>query len=355
MKKSLLLILIISWISNLHAAVIEYDVYGVGPTIQNGILSCCKDSIQEYGQLQRQLRLGLTQDGEKLTKKLGDVQKLILQKINKLGDFSLIDISDVFYPQDRKNFITIDIVKADESYRLPPTVKRKIYPHLDKTEGLNQLYSLWKQYDEENINLIRMDKIDLKAKTCPVIHCTWGFDQKELKAYLPQFKTQSQKYKVQLVNIIEHSDNDDDRQIAILLLAHSEDYSALAHFLIKYTDDSSSVVRNNTMRVLSAILTKHAVKNLDINRIFQALDYPYLTDRNKAAAVLWQIVQKDSSTHSIVIQKTGATLIKLLKLKQPNNHDFAYLILKNLSHKNYGEYDYPKWELWVNTNKKNLS
>ena len=83
------------------------------------------------------------------------------------------------------------------------------------------------------------------------------------------------------------------------------------------------------MRVLGAVVDKHKVENLELKKITQALNYPYVTDRNKAAYVLLGIIKSNPETHFQVINESGKTLIELLKLKQPNNHDFAYQILKN--------------------------
>lgn len=179
------------------------------------------------------------------------------------------------------------------------------------------------------------------------MHCTWGFDKNDLKNILPKLQEGIKKHKHALFNVIKNSDDNQKRADAIFILANDTSDQELAHFLINYIDDSSDLVRNNAMRVLGAIVAKHKVSGLDVKKIFKALNYPYVTDRNKAAYILSELVKTDSNIHAKVIKHAGNTLIELLKLKQPNNHDFAYEILKEISHQHYGEYDYKSWSQWM--------
>ena len=39
----------------------------------------------------------------------------------------------------------------------------------------------------------------------------------------------------------------------------------------------------------------------------------------------------------------------MLRLGQPNNHDYAYRILKAISGQQFGERDYQAWETWLGT------
>lgn len=89
------------------------------------------------------------------------------------------------------------------------------------------------------------------------------------------------------------------------------------------------------MRVVGATVSSRTLEQLPLHKILLALNYPELTDRNKAAFIISSIAAHDVTTHKQIIMESGGTLINLLKLKQPNNHEFAYKILKTMSHKNY--------------------
>lgn len=42
-------------------------------------------------------------------------------------------------------------------------------------------------------------------------------------------------------------------------------------------------------------------------------------------------------------------LVEMLALKQPNNHDFAYRILKQVSGRDLGEHAVESWRAWLRT------
>ncbi|MFA5960575.1 MAG: hypothetical protein WC785_08655 [Tatlockia sp.] len=54
----------------------------------------------------------------------------------------------------------------------------------------------------------------------------------------------------------------------------------------------------------------------------------------------------DKKSRMLIIHKGKKNLLALLQLKQPNNHDWAYLLLKKISGKNYGAYNLSAWEKW---------
>jgi len=37
----------------------------------------------------------------------------------------------------------------------------------------------------------------------------------------------------------------------------------------------------------------------------------------------------------------------MLRLRQPNNHDFAHSILKQISGRSFGDREYAAWEAWL--------
>jgi hypothetical protein len=83
--------------------------------------------------------------------------------------------------------------------------------------------------------------------------------------------------------------------------------------------------------------------------VLHALNGPTTTDRNKAVAVVAGLVARPDGAklYREVIAQAGPILIKLLALEQPNNHDFAYSILKQVSGKDFGERDVAAWQRWL--------
>lgn len=330
----------------------NFDIYGVSPALQEQIFSLCKEDIQEYVRLSQKIKLSM--ELNEFMIKRHEVEQSIIKKVNTLGDFSVATISTISYPKNQTTYSTLDLVQKTDSNRLPKSPTRNEIKISKKSEGLKNLFQVWNNYNKRVLTLINQNKLDMKVRSCPVIHCAWGFDENEQKNDVPKLKEGAAKYKKQLIEIIKYSNNDEERGEAIFILANTKDYHEIVNLMISLTNDHSEVVRNNSMRVLGAITSKYDVPNLDIHRILLALNYPNVTDRNKASYVLWDIIRKDKSTHPLVIKESGTTLINLLKLKQPNNHDYAYLILKEISQQSYAENDYERWQQWLDLEKNKL-
>ncbi|MCC5792143.1 MAG: HEAT repeat domain-containing protein [Legionellaceae bacterium] len=336
----------------LYASPDNFDIFGVEDPIKQKIYSCCSDIVEKYLNKSKKMYRSSGQPSENDLLHRLQLEEQIFGKVKQLGDFAEVKISVVYYPSDQTMFGTMDIVKANEVYRIPSKKRVPDQSKVMPTNGTKSLLKIWRDYDERKLDLLRQNKLDLSKTSCPALHCTWGFDKEDIKNILPKLQAGVMQHKQALMNIIENSADDDERGDAIFLLAHDTHYQDIANFLMDFTDDASDLVRNNTMRVLGAIVDKHKVKNLKLSKIILALNYPYVTDRNKAAYVLFGIIKSRPETHAQVLNQSGNTLIELLKLKQPNNHDYAYQMLKVLSHKNYDENDYTRWSKWINEHQR---
>ncbi|WP_367607607.1 HEAT repeat domain-containing protein [Legionella sp. W05-934-2] len=327
----------------------NYDIYGVDEKTKQLISAACSDLMSEHLAYMSKLFTSPTNPSESELRYKEIIELKILDKAKQFGHFSHAKLSSVHYPTDKKIYVTLDLVNETDKYRIPKQIKTRAHADYPHKKEVNELFAIWYAYQDRQYDLIRKNQMDFGKLTCPVTHCIWGFNDKELKETLPKIKQAVAKHKADLIEIIKHSTHDQKRADAVFILAHDDNYIELASFLINYTDDSSEMVRNNVMRVLGAIAFKHELKQLDIQRILDALNYPYVSDRNKAAYVLLGIAKHNPATHSVIIHQAGDTLLQLLKLQQPNNHDFAYHILKEISKKSYGERDYLSWKNWLRT------
>lgn len=335
-----------------NANPLNLDVYGVDQPLQNKILACCQKEFSELVDLADKASAAYVNGGEwkPFALKKRGVEKSILKKINRYGQFNKAQISTIFY-DNQIPYTTVDIVKANETNRLPASPKREI-KHIVKDKGLTELYKSYSQYDKHAIALMQKGDLSEKGRSCPFIHCTWhGFSKEELISIAPKLAEGAVKYKQQLMNIVEHSDNNVDRQKAIFILGSTTEYKDFVPYLMKFIADEDQGVRNNVMRVLASITAHHELAGVDIHQVLKAIDYPFVTDRNKASAILYNIVQKNKASHPLIINTSGDNLVKLLKLKQPNNHDYAYRILRIVSNQNYSETDYSAWQKWVDAQK----
>ncbi|CAM3702160.1 hypothetical protein LLO_2902 [Legionella longbeachae NSW150] len=354
MEKIFKILLMTLYVSDLFSANSTIDVYGIDDPIASKIISHCNRNIQKYVEMESQMGAVSPDKVDDMLLKYMKLHHQVIKEIKKYGDFNLVDVSIIYYPDKNKRYTTIDIVPSSKMFRIPKPPKREINKELTLDTETKTLFKLWSQYNEINISLLNKGSFSSKKRTCPVVHCVWGFDKKELIEYLPKFRSFANKNKRQLMDIIRLSSNNEERGNAIFILAHLDDYRSTALFLFNYIDDESDLVRNNSLRVIGGILSTHKVDHLPLEKILEALNYPLVTDRNKAAYVLYNIAHNDATTHEQIITGAGNILINLLKLQQPNNHDPAYLILKEISHQNYSERDYQHWQQWIDSEKNKL-
>ena len=114
---------------------------------------------------------------------------------------------------------------------------------------------------------------------------------------------------------------------------------------LRLTDGSDSVRKNVLLAVQNAV-KKAPLKQVDMTPLFTLLDSPYAVDRNQSLSKIYQLVDSKSLSR-IIAKKVGDKLIELLMLKQPNNHDLAYSILKKISGQDFGAENSAAWKSWL--------
>lgn len=346
-NKILKMLCLLLMTNNAFSANIMLDVYGVYDQTANTIIEHCGKEIEKYVEMESKIGSATPDELDNLIAKHMEFRDSIVKKIKSYGNFKFVAISPVYYPNTNTRYTTIDIVPSSQIFRMPQSPHRTVNKALTLSKKAQNLFKLWSTYNEYNINLINKGKFNSKEKSCPAVHCLWGFDNEELTRYFPKFREFANAYNAELKNIIQLSPDEEQRGAAIFILGYSDDYQSTAKFLFDYTNDQSVLVRNNSMRVIGEILSTHNIEKLPLHNMLEALNYPLVTDRNKAANILYNVASHDVITHKQIIAESGDTLIKLLKLRQPNNHDVAYRILKEISHKNYDEHDYQNWAQWI--------
>ncbi len=276
------------------------------------------------------------------TEKSLQLQQSIEAEIKARYKFSFVNLSLVIYfkPSSGK-YLTIDVVEPeDESKRMTflPSPKGEF-------KDPDGLIALWEQYLNLSFELQRAGQFEY-PKNCPAWHCTHGFENPKLAPYLEKFNSVVPANEAKLEVILKNDKRAHFRANAAFLLAHIKSGQKLVQYLLPQIQDSSDLVRNNSMRVLSEIAMRHPDMAIPVEPIIGALHYPTTTDRNKAAYILLYLSKKEMNKPKIV-QGAGEVLIEMLKLQQPNNHDPAFEILKSLSGKNFGARDYAAWEKWM--------
>lgn len=271
-----------------------------------------------------------------------ELKQKIESDIKDYYKFAYVELSFITYFKPRSgDYLTIDVVEPHD------TSKRMNFlttPY-DEFADPDGLIALWDEYLNLGFEIVSSGKFEY-PKTCPAWHCTHGFEHPRLQPFLEKFNSMVPKNEAKLVEILQKDKRAKYRGNAAYLLAHIKSGRQLVKHLIPQIRDSSSLVRNNVVRVFTDLASKHPEIEMPIEPFLQALQFPTTTDRNKAAYTLVPLSRKKRNKR-LIVDRAGSTLIEMLKLQQPNNHEPAYEILKNISGEKYEARDYQSWQSWL--------
>lgn len=268
-----------------------------------------------------------------------------------MGDFAFVRLSLIRYEfseRGRPSYLTVDVVERKDAGRRMPFLPAP-RAELDDPGGL---IALWQEYEAKGWEAARRGEIDWAKTDCGrAFHCLFGYGHPKLKRYGRAFLEKVPARKSALLRVLREDRRPPNRAAAAFLLAHIRDGGELVRALVPSFRDPEGLARNNAMRVLADMSRKHPELDIPLEPVLAALDYPETTDRNKASAILAGLAERPR--HRGAIRRTaGPVLLRLLRLQQPNNHDFAYQILKTVSGRDFGERDYPAWEKWLKEEKR---
>jgi hypothetical protein len=136
------------------------------------------------------------------------------------------------------------------------------------------------------------------------------------------------------------------RRAAIFLLGYFKNPEEIAKILNQVLTDDNSYIRHDALRVYGELYPKYPSLDVPVALVVNSIYSCNEAERNKALIFLNELAS-NPKYQEIMIDTAGAQLITLLRLKQPNNHNFAYQILQKLSHKPFNDQDYSKWEQWL--------
>lgn len=260
------------------------------------------------------------------------------------GDFAFVDISLITYFSPRQTYATVDLVDAGDRARRMAFAPAPTGTHPDP-DGLLALY---REYFQKVMKMLRDGAIKPANEPCPFWHCI-SFGHESLVPYRDMFAKRVPPVERQLAAVLREDSRDVHRADAAFLLAHLSSGVRVVELMLPAIRDSSSLVRNNAMRVLALIAEHHPEIPIPVEPILEALHFPQTTDRNKAAAILAGISSRPMSPRlrEQIIGGAGELLVDMLALRQPNNHDYAHKILKHLGGRDLGEHAVDAWRAWL--------
>jgi len=240
----------------------------------------------------------------------GPLKQKLEAQVKQLGGFAFAEFSVVqYFREGRPSYLTVDVVERDDA-------ARRIAVGPAPTESLvdpGGLIAVYRQYEESGWELMREG---------------------------------AARHADELFAVLHRDRDEGHRATAAFLLAFTKDGERLVKELASACKDPSSLVRNNALRVFAETARHHPEVELPLDVVLDCLEFPATTDRNKASAILEPRSRKPELRETI-LRRAGPTLLAMLRLEQPNNHDFAWSILKNLSGESYGERDYDAWRRWL--------
>lgn len=265
-------------------------------------------------------------------------------EIDRMGDFADVRISRIrYFHEGQPIYITIDLVDAaDAATRMAFNPE----PTAEPAEDPQDLLAAWQEYEQTAMGLLSRGEIDGRNVECPAFHCIVGFAHPDLERFAALFESAAPEHKSSLKTVLASSSDVAQRASAAYLLAHIDDARELLAALLPAIADPSFVVRNNVLRVLQQVAREQRELDIPLDPILRALDFPATSDRNKSLAVLDGLAERPELRPEIA-RRAGAMLVEILELLQPNNHDYAYSILKKISGEDFGERDYAAWRAWL--------
>jgi hypothetical protein len=275
----------------------------------------------------------------------GELKDAVEAEIRAAGTFAFVDLGVIGYFEPKKTYVTIDLVdEADRDRRM--TFSAEPTGELPDPDGL---IALWGEYQDKVMTMLSTGAIKPAKAECPFWHCI-TFAHESLTSYRDAFAKRVPPVERELAAVLRDDNRRDHRAAAAFLLAHIASGERVVELMLPAIRDPDEIVRNNSMRVLALIADGHPEIAIPVEPILDALQFPTTTDRNKAAAILEGITRRDNldpAVRGAIVARVGTTLVDMLALRQPNNHDYAYQILKHLSGKDLGEHAVDAWREWL--------
>lgn len=332
--KSVLIVLGILWPITALGQQPE-DIANYGITVF-GTEKITSDTINEhFSGVLRELFILYEYEREEYHKKRKEFEEQLLEA----ADFHYVNVQ-LFRSYTGVSDFIIDIVEEPEK-EARMNFRSMSFQSFDDPDSL--IY-FWNEYEERSFELYR--KGEIQDMSCPVLHCLWSFHHPELEMYLDVFNAKVSVHRELLVEILDHSNSENQRASASFLLAHSGlSPEHLLNILLSSVSDSASIVRNNSMRVIYYIVRANPDLHFDLKLITKALDYPSFTDRNKALVILRSL--PETRLDPLSIKEAIPVLIEILTKKDAHNYRNAHTVLKKMSGEEYEIHDLEKWNEWA--------
>ncbi|MDF1758504.1 MAG: HEAT repeat domain-containing protein [Legionellaceae bacterium] len=342
MRKLILLLAIFTSISAWSKVIV--DVYGVDEKTAAQIeKSYAKHvSIIENKKMLLTVKHGTKQFDSKELDKLKSQKLALIENIKKKWGFSHVDFQTINYFDGKDIYTTIEIVQETQPERLKYINKQANHTLSEKNDAIQKMHKYSQLYQD----ILITNKYNMLENECPVYHCAMDFSLPEFKPHLVMFNNAAIHDQKTIIDTLKNDPSYIRRGAAAFLIGHFSDPKLILSTLAPSINDNDAYVRNNIMRVIGATIAKSEITDINAKPFIEMLNSPHVTDRNKSLYVLYGISSNKNGKKQI-LQYGTKPLLSLLRLKQPNNHKIAYLILRRISGKELADTDIQGWEKWA--------
>lgn len=337
---------VIFWLCSINAyAVNLVDLYGIQDERVEKILREHSKQVAAVEQkiIQEVIDENAGKGDEKKFNAIVQERMQLINKIKQQNKLLSVDFQTISYPDKQLACTTIEVVSQDQPERL----KYINYPMASaKKSGPKDVIDSMNEYSTKAITLLLNNKLSShEAARCPYYYCGFGFDNPDLKPYYPLFKKAAIEQRQLILDTLNSDSDVERRAAAAFLVGYFSHPQEIIKLLLPHVNDPNNGVRNNVILVIGGVMQAAHISDINLKPFVSLLNSPYTTDRNKSLIVLMEAV-KSKKSQRYLQQHALDKLIALLKLKQLNNHDPAYALLKTLSGKDFGDKNISAWEKW---------
>lgn len=256
-----------------------------------------------------------------------EARNRLCRQVQQAGHYAYVDYDEVSYFQDNSHYLTIEVIKPEDTHRLRWVSQSELSNIESHVE--HDIIQSMQDYEEIGRRLLFSQQLDVNQITCSGYHCLFGFEHPALKPYREIFDQGIRQDKQKILDALNHDASNVRREYAALLVGEFDSAEEIIQTLMPYVNDPNAGVRNAVIRVIASTLQKSKLSHMDVMPFIRLLDSPYDTDRNKAMFALFFAAQ-DPELRKEIAEQAKPQLLALARLKQPNNRDVAKRLLSLL-------------------------
>ncbi|MDY7230456.1 HEAT repeat domain-containing protein [Hyalangium rubrum] len=290
--------------------------------------------------------IGLPAPGTRFDLEKGEFTPYLIESKPRLlaaYNFPFCRYSLVAYPPTHTFRVTVDLVDPGDEWRMRFSPEPQ--GDIPDPEGL---LAAWGDYQKTYWKLSSEGAVPEYSKgSCRAINCYGGFDHSELVPLEQRFIDGVPRNAEALTRVLREDRDSSKRMTALMLLPYLHSREQLVRIILPSVRDSFEGVRNEALRLLGTAQAGQKRVIIPLEPVLEALWYPLVTDRNKAAWALVRIVETEGAAHrQQILDKAGAMLVEMAGMQQKTDAEPARKVLTILAGKDLGE-DAAAWRQWV--------